>query len=728
MSKIIKKIKNEKLKAIVISISIVIFIIGIVVSITSTGNSYAASTYSCFLCAGGSSNGSNHFWGPEPDSSTCTGSWTPISASTEKECLGYEVYIMYSTNGGEITTPVTDIYGVTHNWKSVMMNGIYTIFDGNADYYQKIRYNGKLSTDGLVNYNNKNFINITRNGYHVTSGSEWICLNGCTTENKVFSQTKQYYSYDFCNAVSSDCRVVLGVNWQLDTYTIKYDANGGSGAPNDQIKKYDIPLILTTAIPTREGFTFLGWDHRSTVTMATYHPGDPYTANAGATLYAIWKPNSTNEEDDNNSIYTIKYDANGGSGAPSEQTKFKGEPLTLSSVEPTRNGYTFLGWAHGTTATEPTYHPGDPYTANAGATLYAVWKKDSSENGNDNTVSGEGESGSNTPTTYKVKIKYHVSEGKIAASTTSSEGTHSWTTTSDGIIKQDGNVFYNSVNYGQKINENGILDYNNPNFANIQKTGYTTEEGKEWICLSGCTTSGKTYNQKYLYNASDFCDAKDRDCEVTLGVNWIPNTYYIEYKLNGGTITGKADNGTYDKKILIYNPTKTVTLHGNENKTSATIGKDVIVEQEFTGWTSTTINEKTAYHGDTVWTDGNVKVKDIIFKNLTSNNNGIVTMIANWETVTVNLPTISKEGYTCNWNTKADGKGTKYISGAKYTIGSESPDTINLYAVCIANSKVDEEISNPPKTGDILIVIAWTVGIGALGYTVYYFRSRKSNI
>ena len=72
--------------------------------------------------------------------------------------------------------------------------------------------------------------------------------------------------------------------------------------------------------------------------------------------------------------YTISYNANGGSGAPASQTKTYGQNLTLSSTKPTRTGYVFLGWSTSSTATEATYLAGATYTANAGATLYAVWK------------------------------------------------------------------------------------------------------------------------------------------------------------------------------------------------------------------------------------------------------------------------------------------------------------------------------------------------------------------
>ena len=71
--------------------------------------------------------------------------------------------------------------------------------------------------------------------------------------------------------------------------------------------------------------------------------------------------------------YKITYNANGGSGAPGQQTKYYGKTLKLSTVKPTRTGYTFQGW--GTSATgSVVYAPGANYTANAADTLYAIWK------------------------------------------------------------------------------------------------------------------------------------------------------------------------------------------------------------------------------------------------------------------------------------------------------------------------------------------------------------------
>lgn len=153
-----------------------------------------------------------------------------------------------------------------------------------------------------------------------------------------------------------------------ETYTISYNANGGSGAPSAQVKTENVTLTLSSTKPTRSGYTFKGWSTSKTATSPTYSAGGSYTTNASATLYAVWEQNAP-------TTYTVSYNANGGSGAPSSQTKTQNVTLTLSSTKPTRSGYTFLGWSTSSTATSPTYYASGSYTANASVTLYAVWSK-----------------------------------------------------------------------------------------------------------------------------------------------------------------------------------------------------------------------------------------------------------------------------------------------------------------------------------------------------------------
>ena len=74
--------------------------------------------------------------------------------------------------------------------------------------------------------------------------------------------------------------------------------------------------------------------------------------------------------------YPVTYDANGGTGAPSNQTKYYGDSLTLSSVIPTRTNYSFAGWNTRADGTGTNYSAGGSYTGNATLTLFAKWTLD----------------------------------------------------------------------------------------------------------------------------------------------------------------------------------------------------------------------------------------------------------------------------------------------------------------------------------------------------------------
>ena len=72
--------------------------------------------------------------------------------------------------------------------------------------------------------------------------------------------------------------------------------------------------------------------------------------------------------------YELFYDANGGTGAPSEQTKIYGKDIILSTTKPTKANYKFVEWNTKVDGTGTTYQPGDTYTKNADLTLYAMWE------------------------------------------------------------------------------------------------------------------------------------------------------------------------------------------------------------------------------------------------------------------------------------------------------------------------------------------------------------------
>jgi uncharacterized repeat protein (TIGR02543 family) len=206
------------------------------------------------------------------------------------------------------------------------------------------------------------------------TGTYSISGNGSAT--KTISVIFKNYEEDWQGNVTESATKTVSFSVTVPawtSYTVKYNANGGSGAPSSQTKWKDQTLKLSTTKPTRTGYTFQGWATSASGSVA-YAAGANYTANASVTLYAVWKVIT----------YTVKYNANGGSGAPSSQTKTYGKTLTLSSVLPTRtsiddNGtlteYVFKGWATASTSTSVAYKAGASYTANASVTLYAVWSK-----------------------------------------------------------------------------------------------------------------------------------------------------------------------------------------------------------------------------------------------------------------------------------------------------------------------------------------------------------------
>ena len=144
--------------------------------------------------------------------------------------------------------------------------------------------------------------------------------------------------YDFNAAVTGD--MTLTAKWTAKSYTITFDTDGGSAvAPITQGYGTTINAL---AAPTKTGYTFMGWN-----------PALPATMPAGdMTIKAQWRINR----------YTVTFDTDGGSEiAPITQDY--GTDIT-APADPTRGGYTFIGWDKAIPATMPA---GD-------MTITAKWK------------------------------------------------------------------------------------------------------------------------------------------------------------------------------------------------------------------------------------------------------------------------------------------------------------------------------------------------------------------
>ena len=131
----------------------------------------------------------------------------------------------------------------------------------------------------------------------------------------------------------------LYAQWDPNTVTLAYDANGGSGAPDDQSGDSFSDVTVSDTTPTREGYSFTGWNTAADGTGVDYPADSTYTLPASGTdtLYAQWNQDVVGQA-------TLAYSANGGSGAPGDQSGDASSDVTVSDTTPTREGYSFTGW------------------------------------------------------------------------------------------------------------------------------------------------------------------------------------------------------------------------------------------------------------------------------------------------------------------------------------------------------------------------------------------------
>ena len=143
--------------------------------------------------------------------------------------------------------------------------------------------------------------------------------------------------------------------WTANTYTVTFDANGGSVSQTSAVTVAGKLTSLPT--PTYDGYDFLGWytdkDGGDEVTINTVFTKD-------TTIYAHWQKQE----------YTVTFDANGGSVTTISATTKDGKLESLPT--PTYDGYDFLGWYTDKDG-------GDEVTTNTvftkDTTIYAHWQK-----------------------------------------------------------------------------------------------------------------------------------------------------------------------------------------------------------------------------------------------------------------------------------------------------------------------------------------------------------------
>ena len=191
---------------------------------------------------------------------------------------------------------------------------IVTYKDGDSEYAKQVLPSGTLATRPDAPAATPG---CTFGGWNKADGTAWDYASDKVTDN-----------------------ITLYAKWAANTYTITFDTAGGSEiAPITQ--DYGTEITAPEA-PTREGYTFIGWDKEIPTTMPAEN----------MTVTAQWEINQ----------YTITFDTNGGSEiAPITQDY--GTVITAPEA-PEREGYTFIGWDKAIPETMPAEN----------ITLKARWK------------------------------------------------------------------------------------------------------------------------------------------------------------------------------------------------------------------------------------------------------------------------------------------------------------------------------------------------------------------
>ena len=266
-----------------------------------------------------------------------------------------------------------------------------------------------LSSNTLtIKYNNANINGEAKYYFKSTvKGTSNINVNRCTLSNNIYTCDKPtitniekdtWYQSSSNQITSNQINISYTTTGKakVTARTVDKSNNYSESTKDFTINKYTITFIkepadkiggeasniikscyaisgqscsITSPTIEKTGYTIIGWNTNKNATTSTWNINTSKSISSSATYYPILKVN----------IYTITYNANGGSGGPSSQS-YKYAPngnIYLSSDRPSKTGYTFMGWSESPSATSASYSPGQWWgTHNANNyTLYAVWEK-----------------------------------------------------------------------------------------------------------------------------------------------------------------------------------------------------------------------------------------------------------------------------------------------------------------------------------------------------------------
>lgn len=163
-------------------------------------------------------------------------------------------------------------------------------------------------------------------------------------------------------ATADDVKNIIGE--PTVSYTLQYDANGGTGTMESVSVKEDQKVVLADNKFQKEGYEFTGWNTQADGKGTSYKAGQEVSLTENTVLYAQWKINS----------HFITFDANGGRGVMEKQAVKFETSVKVNGCGFLKTGYTFNGWNTKADGTGKAYAAGGEISLSEDITLYAQWK------------------------------------------------------------------------------------------------------------------------------------------------------------------------------------------------------------------------------------------------------------------------------------------------------------------------------------------------------------------
>ncbi len=188
-----------------------------------------------------------------------------------------------------------------------------------------------------------------------------------------YQKTENLESATEISASSSSGTVISDIKEYVkykNSFTISYNANGGTNAPSAQTKMFGTPLTITSSVPQREGYDFLGWSISPDALSASYNPGSSFTSDTSDyTLFAVWQEKPKY-------VVTYDYKTNGGTSSSAENTSVYRDDVVNLAVSASKENWDFIGWN-----TDRNAETGlSSFSVSGNTTLFAIFSKTAKSN------------------------------------------------------------------------------------------------------------------------------------------------------------------------------------------------------------------------------------------------------------------------------------------------------------------------------------------------------------